>query len=541
LAGVPEDTVMPSAGAGARAGRVIAALFLFALVVRVGAALRTAAIFNDGPTFIEIAAQMWQGDWAAAFAHQYHPLYPLLTAGAYALLGDLEHAALAVSLVAGALAVVALYLFLRRAFDETTARIGGVLLALHPYSVAFSSDVQSEGLYLALFLSAIAALWCAIELRSTPYAGLAGGFAGLAYLVRPEGLGVVGVGGLVALMLVGTRRWSLAPGVRWCAALVLGALLFAGPYVVHLHDLSGEWMLTQKKSFRDLTAPGDEEIDLRPGVPNRQRFMPPGARRPGARDAALLPAALYHAVPALLSPPPARVQLESPELDALFTLVVVAGGALHVTFALLLCFGLYLARGRPGERGVFLAVLVAVYAVVLYGLALNVGYVSRRHVLVPLLPLFGYAALAVPAIGHALLRFLGRGIDMPERRVIGLSLVVIAALTLPKTWSAHREERLATRLAAEWLADEGDLVGPVAARKYRDAYYARQAFIDFSRGGPEVEPVLLRRAGARFLIVDDHELERLPSLRAAGVRELHRVEAAGRVGYVYEFVDPVGR
>ena len=195
---------------------------------------------------------------------------------------------------------------------------------------------------------------------------------------------------------------------------------------------------------------------------------------------------------------PARIELESRSLNALIDLVLVASGALQVSFVLLIAIGLYLARGRPGDRGMFIGMLVVVYAVVLYGLALNVGYVHRRHVLVPMLPLFGYAALGVPAVGHALLRMLGRGTNFSETRVIAVSLVLIAAITLPKSWSAHREERLATRRAAEWLAGEQSLVGPVAARKYRDAYYARQAFIDFTRGGPDVEPVLLRRAGARW-------------------------------------------
>lgn len=547
-------------------GRAVAALFGLALLVRGVAALRIEAIFNDGPVFLEIAEQMARGDFATALRHQYHPLYPLLVAAGRCLQLDLEFAARAVSIVSGSVAVVALYFFLRRAFDRETAWIGGVLLALHPYAAEFSADVQSEGLYMALFLAAVAALWRSLEERALPVAFSAGALAGLAYLVRPEGLGLVAVGVVVAAHRVAARRWSLGEGARVALAIGFGALLLAGPYVVHLHALTGEWQLTQKKSLRDLTTPAEQAAPLPPGIPNRERFGPrPGARATGTRGTGMQETrretggrrvaewvsewdAAPHAASvapvarldrAFARAVPARMALEPRELEAGANLLLVASGSLHVLFVLLLGIGLFLSRGRPGDRGTFLAVLVAVYAVALYALTLNVGYLSRRHVLVPLLPLFGYAALAVPGIGRALLRLFRRPPDAHGLRAAVLSLAFVAAITLPKTWSPQREESLATRRAAEWLAGRPDLVGPVAAGKSRDAYYARQAYIDLARGGPNVEPALLRRAGARFLIVDDEQLARLPGLRDAQprFRELYRVEAAGRIAWVYELPD----
>ena len=105
---------------------VILCLFLFALLVRVGAAWQTVAIFNDGPAFLEIAGQMRSGDWAAALAHHYHPLYPLLTATVDLLVGSFERSGLLVSIVSGSLGVVPLYLFLRWSFGEQNARVGAV-------------------------------------------------------------------------------------------------------------------------------------------------------------------------------------------------------------------------------------------------------------------------------------------------------------------------------------------------------------------------------------------------------------------------------
>lgn len=519
--------------------RVIAALFALALLVRVVTAFQIKVIFNDGPIFLEIAEQLWEGAFATAFAHQYHPLYPLLVAGARFLVGELELAGLVVSLLAGSLAVVALYYFLRRAFDRQTAWIGGVLMALHPYAAEFSADVQSEGLYIALFLAGVAGLFSALAVRSAPRALLAGALAGLAYLVRPEGLGLVGVGVLVVVARLATRRWSLAEGVRFGAALLLGAALLAGPYLVHLHAVTGHWTLTQKKSLEDFSTPAREPAPLPPGTPDRRRWRSPqAAQEPDRHGAELLPAALFRAV--LAMPPAARIELEPRELDALFELVVVGSGSMHFSFVVFLVFGLFLARGRLGDRGVFLTALLLVYGVALYLLALNVGYLSRRHVLVPVLPLLGYAAMAVPVVGRALLSWCGFDSSARGARGAFVGLMLVAAMTLPKTWATHREERLATRRAAEWLAAEHELTGPVAAVKYRDAYYAESDYVGIARAGPKGELVMLKRAGARFLVVDDVALATLPGLlvgvEAGRARELYRVEAGGRVGYVYELV-----
>ena len=164
---------------GIREGGVLAGLFGLAVLVRVGVALQTAAIFNDGPIFLQVAGQLYRGEWAAALAHHYHPLYPAATALIAPVAGgDLERAGVWVSIGAGSAAVLALYAFLSRAFDRRTAWIGGVLLALHPYAASFSADVESEGIYFALFLASLAWLWRAIGARSAMLAAVSGALSG---------------------------------------------------------------------------------------------------------------------------------------------------------------------------------------------------------------------------------------------------------------------------------------------------------------------------------------------------------------------------
>jgi hypothetical protein len=516
-------------GEGGAAGRSVpfelgrvAALGLLALLVRIGAAARTAVIFNDGPSFLKVAGSFQAGDFEAALSHHYHPLYPLLTAAVAPVAGDLERAGLWVSVVAGSAAVLALYAFLRRAFDPRTAWIGGVLFALMPYAAMLSADVQSEGLYFALFLAALAALWQAIEEASPARAGVAGLLAGAAYLVRPEGIGLAAVGLVFGALLLFRGRWTVPVFARFSAALSLGVALLAGPYVVHLHGVTGEWMLTQKKSISDLARPQSPDAIPGAGVPDRQRWRPPPSKRPSPREASILPA---------------RIDFEPRSISALTDLALVSVSAVGPVIALLVGLGLHRARGRPGDRAIFLLVVLGLYGVVLYGLALNVGYLHRRHVLAPLLPLLGYGALGVSVLGELVDRLPRLKRAVGTRRVgVGLVLACVALVTLPKTLAPHREESLAARRAAEWLYQREDLVGPVAADKHRTAYYAGEAYVHLLRGGAEGDVDRLERAGARFLIVDEGQLRARPALERArpSLEELHRVDAAGRTAFVFD-------
>jgi len=555
-------------------GVAVALLFLLAAVLRTGAAMRTAAMFDDGPVFLELAQLMGEGEWSRALTHPYHPLYPFATFVFHGVVDDWERAALCVSIVSGSAAVVALYFFLRHAFDAQTARIGGLLLAVLPYAATFSADIQSEGLYLALFVGALACLWRALQLARVRLAALAGLMAGLAYLTRPEGIGVVVVGAGLAGLMVTRRAWAWRRGASWLAALLVGATIVVGPYVVLLRVETGVWALTQKKSISNLVRPPAEETPAEPRTPeasdpgdghggsggalrSRGSGSPVARTEPGVGSErswkgvvrsglrlTVQPAGIA-SIPRLSFPPAAasvgtsavapRTQRSAPHRMLLVCVSVIPPPVL-----VLIAVGLYACRGRPGWRALFVGAFLLSYGVVIYGLAHNVGYVTRRHVLPPLIPMLGYAATGVPVVGAALLRVVPRLSASPRLRArlaVWLCLVLVSIYCLPKILAVHREDRLAVRRAAEWLAGRPDLDGAVAAEKRRVAYYAGKPFVDLDRHGEEVDSALLFREGARFLVIDDRRLEaysRLWRSRDTTLRALHTAEAVGHSAVVFE-------
>lgn len=520
--------------------RVVAGLFLLAVFVRALAALRTSVIFGDGPIFIALANDMGGGDWAAALLHPYHPLYPAAIWGVDGFAGGPEVAGVLLSVLAGGASVVALYGFLRSAFDRRLAMVGGALLCVLPYAVRFSSDVQSDGVYLALFLWAVAQLWSSLGVGSKRSAFWAGVLSGLAYLTRPEGVGVLVVGLILAAEKGWRREWTASVALAWSGAICAGFALLAGPYLLALRSLRGAFVLSGKKSLSGLFGLADTPwavaaaavglvlvgLCFLAGVRRLRRLRVSAAGAARWRSA-LVAAALAACLGAVLTVPQAR------EFSG------VAFSSLGPSALLLLSLGLVGSSVEPSrQRARFLSVFLVLYALLLFGLLWNYGYLSRRHMLPPLTLLLGYAAGGVFVLARWLRRLLAQ-VSAVRPLSAGGSLVVVLLLVgatdLPKAWHRHREDALAHRRAAEWLRGQGEPAGSLASVKLRTAYYAGRDWVPLlPQPNGLIAPRQLRRA--RYLIVDRETDGSLTETSALGLEELHRVEAAGKRVFVYRIL-----
>jgi len=513
--------------------RLPVALALLAVIVR---ALRwswTAVMMNDGPIFIRLAQQMADGDWRAALTYEFHPLYPFAVRVAQLLFGDWERAAVAVSVLAGGIAVLGLFVLLRDAFDRRVAAIGGLLLAVHPVAIE-QADVQSDSLYLAFFVWSAAFLWRALSRERAVPALVAGLLAGLAYLVRPEGLGALLVGLGVLAFELARRHMRVSVAARMAGALCLGAALTMSPYVAFLSAQSGELTITEKKSLAGVLGISALRAWATTGT---VEYKPPKPIDP-----------LLAARPDL-TPPPRGVRpfREKPVPTGLARYQAAARNLASATFkalrpeaALLLVLGLISARGRPGLRGLYFLTWTGLYLFVLLGLAANSAYVSRRHVFPPASLLLGYAALGVVLLSDRLARLPGLVRRIGASAAAAIPLVLVVALGLGKALGPDRGNALAERRAAEWVSAQGGLAPGegVAAVKQRVAYYARSPFVDLRRAPhPALLLPYLRRERARYVIVDEREravLDALVAEQRDAVELRHEERASGHDAFVYE-------
>jgi hypothetical protein len=217
---------------------------------------------------------------------------------------------------------------------------------------------------------------------------------------------------------------------------------------------------------------------------------------------------------------------------------------------LLLVAGLVAARGRPSQRAFFVAAIAAAYAVVLYTLTFSMGYVSRRHALPPLLPLFGYVGLGALAFGSWLANLSGRRryawLGRASPLAIGVSIAVLVAVgELATQREPRREEDGAARAAAEWLRDHRPSA-PLATTRLRLGYYAGMPYVPLVR----VEAMAresqldeyLDQVGVRYLLLDDaEELEAVRRVEGERLTVLHSVRQGGREAWVFERVESPAR
>jgi 4-amino-4-deoxy-L-arabinose transferase-like glycosyltransferase len=212
-------------------------LALLAVLVRAAAALSVRVIDADSARDLQMAALIEQGRVADALRvpHPTPPLHAYLTVLANVPLRNLLAAGVLVSILLGGLSVLPLYALARRTWDERIAGAAGALYAFLPAAVDVHAEAMTEGTFMFFFLAAAVLGWRALEERSWELTVVGAAAAALAWLARPEGIYLLPLFGLAALLRF--SRFSL-PALALFAAVWF---LLAFPYLCFIHAETGHW------------------------------------------------------------------------------------------------------------------------------------------------------------------------------------------------------------------------------------------------------------------------------------------------------------
>ncbi|MGW4052759.1 mannosyltransferase family protein [Streptomyces sp. NPDC004779] len=176
----------------------------------------------------------------------FFPGFPLALRAAHLLVGDWTAAGLLVSLLAGAVAVLALGRVARHHLPETADSRRAVLLLLVSPCAVFLAVGYTESLFLAFALPA----WLAARRDAWRLAAL---LTAGATTVRVTGLFLLAA--LVVHFALTARRRGLARRLPWLALPALPPLL----YVWYLHGRTGDWMAwkhaQERGWYREFHAP----------------------------------------------------------------------------------------------------------------------------------------------------------------------------------------------------------------------------------------------------------------------------------------------
>ncbi len=297
-----------------------------------------------------------------------------------------------------------------------------------------------------------------LRTNQTRWLAFCGASSGLAYLVRPEGLGAVLVAAAwVALRNLGSlKRDGRARTVR-VLVMALASGVFAWPYMIHIGGL------TKKKSAIEIieakppaslagstSVPGHSQTEL---LLKGGMKLPDKARRPfNIRKTALydLASKLVSALTHVLAP---------------LVLIGLVWGA---------------GRGRRDRGEWFLASLVLLYLFMLYGLRASSGYVSRRHatpVALLLLPWAGAGAVVVAQWLTRIPKLKGR----PQAALAGL-VAVMTLLSVVRLAERRSTDKVGIAEAGLWIREHSSRPPKVITLdKPRVALYAYSRNYDINR------------------------------------------------------------
>ena len=453
---------------GSRAERrrdlaLVAVLLLSALALRGWLLFNTEVPARDSIGFIRYALEFQSDPWRRVLRNNHqHPGYPLTILAASvpvraaceapdAETPDPEAMSFSAQLasnIAAVLLVIPMFYLGKLLFHRAAGFGAAALFQCLPVSGHILSDGLSEALFLLLASAALALAVLAMGSRRPLHFGLCGLFCGLAYLTRPEGAVVLAATFAVLLLLpwLTGRQRSWRELIGCAAALIATAVMAGSPYFLAIGRF------TNKPSANDVfgrSQPKLDQLPLRPPPP------PPRAARP-----VLLASTLAFAL-----------KLEEPVYRRALKAVWGLGGELvkcfHYAAWLPAVLGMWWFRRRalvvPGMWVLLLA--CGLHAAILCRLAVTVGYLSDRHLM--LLVLCGSYAAAAAAweLPSRLAAWLRR---QPWRGVAGglvpqtpataaaavLLLAGLLAVGMPKTLDTLHGNRTGYHAAGLWLAEQ---------------------------------------------------------------------------------------
>jgi hypothetical protein len=407
------------------------------------------------------------------------------------------------SSLASVLLVIPTFYLGRALFHRGAGFWGSLFFQCLPASGRLFADGLSEGVFFLIAATALLGAVRAFRAHSPAWFVVTGLCGGLAYVVRPEGALIVAATGAV-LVVVQCVRSRRAPWPRFLVCglgLSAAALLTVGPLVA----ITGS--LTAKHSENNL------KEDLKGLFGDA---IPPSliaALGRGGADGS--PEPLFAA---WLGGPDTH-----PSAWACRALALEFAKAFHYVLWLPMLLGLWWFRDRfrllPGAW-VLLLVSLAILAL-MWRIAAIFGYVSDRHLLLPVLSGSYWAVAAAPKIASGLAALFGRlplarlGQRLPAAASPAWPAVLLAALvasTLPKTLEPLHVNRSGFRSAGLWIAETARPWDDVLDPYGWSHFYAGKEFLD---GQPPPPPDGEQKVCYVVLEEVGRQHSRLPEIRRA--------------------------
>lgn len=193
-----------------------------------------------------------EGRFVEGVSDYWSSFYPFLALPFGKLYGSAEPALRLLSVICGGALVLPCMLLARRLWGDRTALVAGVLIALHPNLIQFSTAAMTESLYMLLVATALYLLARFLQDGDRWFSVICGIVLGLAYMTRQEAQFIL----IIFVVVLLLWRRGIHRGRRIARAAVLAAffILTILPHTFLLKAKTGRWTGGSKASI-NLSSP----------------------------------------------------------------------------------------------------------------------------------------------------------------------------------------------------------------------------------------------------------------------------------------------
>jgi 4-amino-4-deoxy-L-arabinose transferase-like glycosyltransferase len=483
--------------------RYIWLLLIISLSVRIYLSVFTYVIKNDSVAFMQNAKFFASGDFSSALRHDYHPLYSLIMAVLYKVVPNIELSGTIVSVFFGTLTVIVFYLIGKSVFDRKISFVSAIVLAFHPYAVRFSADIISDSTYFFFFISALGSGYFAITNRKLLLFALTGICSALAYLARPEGIGII-----IIVSFWCVLKDCIKIKVLWkeklvsILILVVSFLVFSMPYLVLIKKETGSWSLSKKKNVSDLARRGKalaalendrsvkEDSDKEKEVPELGVSGKVLATIRNDRPVEENNDSKKNYWRGLIRKIIASKSIFKIHLNGILHVIKKYVSTFHPFLFILLIIGVinWTRIKRKSFFGIYVTSIILFYMFILYRLSLTyLGhgdniylYPSRRHLMPLVIPALFCVGLGVYTVGtwihkkfHNCNFIVGFKELLRSTWIVQLVvLMVVVSVLLPKTLKPQRFDKLGIKVVGQWIKEHSRKPFPVIiSTSVRNSYY----------------------------------------------------------------------
>jgi len=225
-------------------------LIVFAAIVfRLLFMTKAYAIGFDEVNYLKLAASGNINGLNHVFHPYWPPIYPLIVALFSFIIPDYVLVGRLLAIAFATLIIVPLFLFVSVHFDKKIAYGVALLTAFYSFSARFSVKAESDLFYTFVAIIGIILGWSALKDRQVWKSLFLGLLFGFSYLARPEGIGFLmvfmSISGLIVLIQIFQKKFNLFY-IKVMFLSFFGFGIVALPYVIYLHQITGEWTLSTK-------------------------------------------------------------------------------------------------------------------------------------------------------------------------------------------------------------------------------------------------------------------------------------------------------